>query len=64
MFGHIADGNLHIFVRPHKDGAHHDKSDEIVYGSLYGLSGSLPNTASVWRKKGGPETAVTIMKFR
>ena len=41
MFGHIADGNLHIFVRPHKDGAHHDKSDEIVYGSLYGLSGSI-----------------------
>lgn len=41
VFGHIADGNLHIFVRPHEDGVHHDKSDEIVYGSLEGLSGSI-----------------------
>jgi FAD/FMN-containing dehydrogenase len=41
VFGHIADGNLHIFVRPHEDGVHHDKSDEIVYGCLDGLSGSI-----------------------
>jgi len=41
VFGHIADGNLHIFVRPHDDGAHHQKCDEIVYGCLEGLSGSI-----------------------
>ena len=41
VFGHIADGNLHIFVRPHEDGVHHDKSDEFVYGCLEGLSGSV-----------------------
>jgi len=41
VFGHIADGNLHIFVRPYEDGVHHDKSDEIVYGCLEGLSGSI-----------------------
>ena len=41
VFGHIADGNLHIFVRPHEDGIHHDRSDEIVYGCLEGLSGSI-----------------------
>jgi FAD/FMN-containing dehydrogenase len=41
VFGHIADGNLHIFVTPHADGAHHDEVDEIVYGSLEGLSGSI-----------------------
>jgi FAD/FMN-containing dehydrogenase len=41
VFGHIADGNLHIFVKPHADGAHHDEVDEIVYGALEGLSGSI-----------------------
>ena len=41
VFGHIADGNLHIFVRPFEDGRHHDQSDEIVYGCLEGLSGSI-----------------------
>ena len=30
VFGHIADGNLHIFVNPYEDGVHHERSDEIV----------------------------------
>lgn len=41
IFGHIADGNLHIFVTPYEDGRHHDRSDEIVYGCLEGFSGSI-----------------------
>ena len=41
VFGHIADGNLHIFVKPYADGAHHAASDEIVYGCLEGLDGSI-----------------------
>ncbi|MDA1064711.1 MAG: FAD-binding oxidoreductase, partial [Proteobacteria bacterium] len=41
VFGHIADGNLHIFVRPCGDGAAHDECDAIVYGCLAGLSGSI-----------------------
>ena len=41
VFGHIADGNLHIFVRPYDDGAHHATSDGIVYGCLEGLEGSI-----------------------
>ena len=41
VFGHIADGNLHIFVRPFDDGVHHDKCDEIVYGCLDGFDGSI-----------------------
>jgi len=41
VFGHIADGNLHIFVRPHEDGIHHEQCDQIVYGCLEGLSGSI-----------------------
>ena len=41
VFGHIADGNLHIFVKPYDDGAHHASSDRIVYGCLEGLEGSI-----------------------
>ena len=41
VFGHIADGNLHIFVRPFDDGAHREACDAIVYGCLEGLDGSI-----------------------
>ena len=41
VFGHIADGNLHIFAGPHEDGANYAKCDEIIYGALEGLSGSI-----------------------
>jgi FAD/FMN-containing dehydrogenase len=41
VFGHIADGNLHIFVKPYDDGAHHAAIDEVVYGCLDGLGGSV-----------------------
>ncbi len=41
VFGHIADGNLHIFVRPHDDGVHHERADECVYRSLEGFGGSV-----------------------
>ena len=41
VFGHIADGNLHIFVTPFDDGANHQACDEIIYGCLDGLDGSI-----------------------
>jgi FAD/FMN-containing dehydrogenase len=41
VFGHIADGNLHIFVTPFGEGAHHQRCSEIVYGCLEGLNGSI-----------------------
>ena len=41
VFGHIADGNLHIFMTPFDDGVHHDACDKIVYGCLEGLDGSI-----------------------
>jgi FAD/FMN-containing dehydrogenase len=41
VFGHIADGNLHIFVRPFDASATQAESDAIVYGCLAGLSGSV-----------------------
>jgi len=41
VFGHIADGNLHIFVKPHEEGAHKEQGDNIVYNCLDGLDGSV-----------------------
>jgi FAD/FMN-containing dehydrogenase len=41
IFGHIADGNLHIFTTPHDNGIHRQLSDGIVYGCLDGLDGSV-----------------------
>jgi len=41
VFGHIADGNLHIFVTPFDDGVHHERCNEIVYSCLDGLNGSI-----------------------
>jgi FAD/FMN-containing dehydrogenase len=41
VFGHIADGNLHLFVTPFDQGIHHERCNEIVYGSLDGLGGSI-----------------------
>ncbi|MGI9271478.1 MAG: FAD-binding oxidoreductase [Woeseiaceae bacterium] len=41
VFGHIADGNLHVFTGPYDDGAHHEAADEIIYGCLAGLEGSI-----------------------
>jgi len=41
VLGHIADGNLHLFVRPGTDGDLDDESDAIVYGALDGFDGSV-----------------------
>lgn len=41
VFGHIADGNLHLFFNPGEDGDNHAECDEIVYGCLDGFEGSI-----------------------
>ena len=41
VFGHIADGNLHLFVTPFDQGIHYEQCNEIVYGCLEGLRGSI-----------------------
>ncbi len=51
IFGHIADGNLHIFVTPYDEGSHHDTVDKIVYGCLAGLSGSVSAEHGIGKEK-------------
>jgi len=41
MFGHIADGNLHVFAGPYVNEEHHEASDRIVYGALEPFGGSV-----------------------
>ena len=41
VFGHIADGNLHIFTTPFDAGANQERCNEIIYGCLDGLDGSI-----------------------
>ena len=51
VFGHIADGNLHIFVRPHGDAEYHDVCDRIIYESLDGFAGSISAEHGIGREK-------------
>ena len=41
VFGHMADGNLHLFVQPGIDGAEHAVCDEAVYAPLKSRHGSV-----------------------
>ena len=68
VFGHIADGNLHIFVTPFADGTLHDKCDEIVYGCLDGFSGSISAEHGIgiekkqWLSKSRSHDEIALMK--
>ncbi len=41
VLGHIADGNLHLFVKPGQEGDFHDESDLAVYTPLKAFGGSV-----------------------
>lgn len=41
VLGHVADGNLHLFVQPGIKCDLHAQSDELVYAPLAGLAGSV-----------------------
>ena len=68
MFGHIADGNLHLFVQPQSDDADHDVSDEAVYGPLKAIGGSVSAEHGIGVEKRGwlgwsrNETELALMR--
>lgn len=41
VLGHVADGNLHLFIQPNQQGELHAASDECVYGPLGRIGGSV-----------------------
>lgn len=68
VFGHIADGNLHIFIKPFEDGAHHAACDRIVYEALDGFSGSISAEHGIgiekrqWLGKSRSEIEIKVMR--
>ena len=68
VFGHIADGNLHIFTGPYDDGKYHQQYDEIIYGCLEGLSGSISAEHGIgiekraWLSKSRSENEIQLMR--
>ena len=51
--GHVADGNLHLFVRPLEQGDSHRASDECVYGPLAEVGGSVSAEHGIGTEKLG-----------
>ena len=41
VLGHVADGNLHLFLCPGEPGNWHESCDQVVYGPLESFNGSI-----------------------
>ena len=68
VFGHIADGNLHLFVQPNEEGDHHTECENIVYGCLDGFEGSVSAEHGIgiekkhWLKASRTAEEIQLMK--
>ncbi|MDJ0813494.1 MAG: FAD-binding oxidoreductase [Woeseiaceae bacterium] len=68
VFGHLADGNLHIFVRPSDSEEHRESADRIVYESLEGLGGSISAEHGIgidkrrWLSISRSDTEIALMR--
>ncbi|MDG1437831.1 MAG: FAD-binding oxidoreductase, partial [Emcibacteraceae bacterium] len=69
VIGHIGDGNLHLFICP-KEGSDnlHEKSNEIVYGPLKDIDGSVSAEHGIglekksWLSHSRSDLEITLMK--
>jgi len=53
IFGHLADGNLHLFIQPQDDTATHAASDALVYAPLTTRQGSVSAEHGIGLEKQG-----------
>ena len=53
VLGHVADGNLHLFVRPNQVGDLHAQSDRLVYEPLRRIGGSVSAEHGIGTEKLG-----------
>jgi len=66
--GHIADGNLHLFVKPGAGGDSHRECDEEVYGPLPELGGSVSAEHGIgsekiaWLSRGRSAAEIALMR--
>ena len=51
--GHVADGNLHFFVKPNETGDWHSAADECVYEPLTDIGGSVSAEHGIGTEKLG-----------
>ena len=51
VFGHMADGNLHLFVQPGIEGDFHVDSDQAVYSLLKTFNGSVSAEHGIGHEK-------------
>ena len=69
VLGHIADGNLHLFVQPHQEGDCHNESDIAVYTPLKSINGSVSAEHGIgmekkkWLEHSRSATEVSLMKL-
>ncbi|MDI5984853.1 FAD-binding oxidoreductase [Halomonas sp. M4R5S39] len=68
QFGHIADGNLHLFIQPESEDADHLASDEAVYTPLLEVGGSVSAEHGIgvekkaWLARSRSDTEVKLMR--
>ncbi|MGR4068253.1 FAD-linked oxidase C-terminal domain-containing protein [Billgrantia sp. C5P2] len=68
QFGHIADGNLHLFIQPGCEDADHLASDEAVYAPLLDVGESVSAEHGIgvekkaWLARSRSETEVELMR--
>jgi len=53
IFGHLADGNLHLFIQPQDDAATHAASDALIYAPLTSRQGSVSAEHGIGLEKQG-----------
>ena len=69
IMGHMADGNLHLFVQPYEDGDNHERSNEIVYQPLHEIGGSVSAEHGIgveklgWLANSRTPTEISLMKL-
>lgn len=67
-FGHIADGNLHLFIHPNDELASHEHCNRLVYGPLQTFEGAISAEHGIGTEKQaalaqfGDPTALALMK--
>ena len=69
IMGHMADGNLHLFVQPYVDGDNYARSNEIVYEPLRKIGGSVSVEHGIgmdklaWLPLSRTPTEISLMKL-
>ena len=68
VLGHIADGNLHLFIKPGLEGDWHNECDQTVYQALKAFNGSVSAEHGIgiekkaWLSQSRSDVEVDVMR--